>query len=185
MLRLCVLAAALTASGLTLAADASAAKKDLVKKVLQLQQPGIEGVGNVVAGQTAQQMLQAASQQAGRVPADKREQVGKEIQEEVRKFYEETAPILRAMALKQAPGTVGVALEEKLSEDELKALIAWLESPVSKKYQQLSAEVQPQLTQKVVAESRASVEPKLKALDQSIAKKLGLPPADAAASKKK
>jgi hypothetical protein len=45
--------------------------------------------------------------------------------------------------------------------------------------------VQPQLTQKVVAESRASVEPKLKALDQSIAKKLGLPPADAAASKKK
>lgn len=185
MLRLCVLAALLAATGLTQAADASAAKKELVKKVLKLQQPGIEGVGSMVAGQTAQQMLQAASQQAGRVPADRREQVGKEIQEEVRKFYEETAPLLRATAVKQAPATVGAALEEKLSEDELKALIAWLESPVSKKYQQLSVEVQPQLTQKVVAESRSSVEPKLRALDQSIAKKLGLPPAEAASAKQK
>ncbi len=184
MKRLCVLAALMVAGGLVHAADATAAKKDLVKKVLQLQQPGIEGLGNVVAGQTAQQILQAAGRQAGRVPADKREQVGKEIQEEVRKFYDSIAPTLRSTAVKEAPGTLGSALETKLSEEELKAVIAWLESPVSRKYQQLSSEAQPALTQKIITESRATVEPKLKALDQSISKKLGLPPAEDAAKKK-
>lgn len=183
MLRICVLAVALAASGLTHAADASAAKKELVKKALQLQQPGIEGVGSLVAGQTAQQMLQAAGQQAGRVPAEQREKVGKDIQEDVRKFYDEVLPTLRAAAVKQAPATLGASLEEKLSEDELKTLIAWLESPVSKKYQQISAEAQPALAQKVVADTKPTVEPKLKALHESIAKKLGLPPVDAAKKK--
>lgn len=183
MLRICVLAVALAASGLTHAADASAAKKELVKKALQLQQPGIEGVGNMLAMQPAQQMLQAAGQQAGRIPADQREKVGKEIQEEARKFYEDVAPALRAAAVKQAPATLGAALEDKLSEDELKTLVAWLESPVSKKYQQLSGEAQSALVQKVVTETKPTVEPKLKALNESIAKKLGLPPADAAKKK--
>jgi gas vesicle protein len=184
MKRWTVLAALLVAGGLVQAAEATAAKKDLVKKVLQVQQPGIEGLGNAVAGQTSQQILLAASRQAGRVPADQREQVGKAIQEDVRKFYDDVAPALRATAVKQAPGTLGAALEDKLSEDELKALIAWLESPVSRKYQQLSSEAQPALTQKIISESRSTVEPKLKALDQSISKKLGLPPAEDAAKKK-
>ncbi len=38
-------------------------------------------------------------------------------------------PIVRERAIKLAPATIGVALETKMSEDELKQVLAWLESP--------------------------------------------------------
>jgi hypothetical protein len=153
-------------------AASSPAKKELVQKVLTLQQSGIEAIGNQLASQAASQRMQAAGQALGRVPAEKRDAVAKELQAEVRKFYDEVAPLLRDRAVKLAPSTVGTALEEKFSEDELKSLVAWLESPVSRKYQQLASEMQQSLTQKVVADSRAQVEPKLKALDQVLSSRL-------------
>ena len=151
---------------------ASPAKKDLVQKVLTLQQAGIEGIGSALANQTASQVLQVAGQAMAQVPADKREALGAELQAEVKKFFDDVAPILRASAVKNAPSTIGAALEEKFSEDELKVLIGWLESPVSKKYQQVSAELQQTLGQKLVAETRPQVEPKLKALEGVMGSKL-------------
>ncbi|MBI5259996.1 MAG: DUF2059 domain-containing protein [Burkholderiales bacterium] len=164
------------ATGLCAAQGApSQAKKDLVQRVLTLQHGALEGVGNTLAGETANRTLQAAAQAMGRVPADKREAVGNEVKAEVRKFYEEIAPILRDRAVKAAPSTIGTALEEKFSEDELKVLSAWLESPVSKKFQQLAGEMQQTLVQRTIADSRSAIEPKLKALEQTLSKKMGLP----------
>lgn len=154
------------------AVASSPAKKELVKKALQLQQAGIESVGVAMANQAAGQLLQIATPAITRLPEDKRQGVATELQAEVRKFQGEVTPILRASATKWAPSTLGTALEEKLTEDELKTLIAWLESPVSRKYQQLSGGAQQALTQKVVAETRPQVEPKLKALEQAMMAKL-------------
>ncbi len=154
------------------AVASSPAKKELVKKALQLQQAGIEGVGAAMASQAAGQLLQIATPAITRLPEDKRQGVATELQAEVRKFQGEVTPILRASAMKWAPSTLGTALEEKLTEDELKTLIAWLESPVSRKYQQLSGGAQQALTQKIVAETRPQVEPKLKALEQTMMAKL-------------
>ena len=151
---------------------ASPAKKELVQKVLTLQQTGIEGIGTALANQTANQVLQVAGQAMARVPPEKREALGAELQAEVRKFFDDVAPLLRSSAVKNAPGTIGTAMEEKFSEDELKVLVAWLESPVSKKYQTMSAELQQGLGQKLVAESRPQIEPKLKALEQVLTSKL-------------
>lgn len=151
---------------------ASPAKKELVQKVLTLQQGGIESVATGLANQTANQVLQVAGQAMAQVPADKREALASELQAEVRKFFDDVAPILRASAVKNAPSTIGTTLEEKFSEDELKVLVGWFESPVSKKYQQLSAELQQALGQKLIAESRPQIEPKLKALEQVLSSKL-------------
>jgi len=150
----------------------SPAKKELVKKALQLQQAGIESVGVAMANQTAGQLLQIVTPAITRLPQEKRRDVATELQAEVRKFQGEVTPILRASATKWAPSTLGTALEEKMTEDELKTLIAWLESPVSRKYQQLSAEAQQALTQKIVTETRPQIEPKLKALEQAMMAKL-------------
>jgi hypothetical protein len=154
------------------ATAASPAKKELVQKALTLQQQGIEGIGAALANQTANQVLQVAAQAMPRVPADKREALGAELQAEVKKFFDDIAPILRAAATKNAPGTIGAGMEEKFSEDELKVLIAWLESPVSRKYQQVSGELTQALTQKLVAETRTQIEPKLKSLEQVMGNKL-------------
>jgi uncharacterized protein len=181
MFKTCCAAAVLAAASLTttaaLAQAASPAKKELAAKALQLQQTGIEGIGTQLAMQTAQQVLAAAGQALQRSPADKREAQAADIQADVKKFYEEIEPTLKANAAKLGPSTFGAALEEKLSEDELKTLIAWLESPVSRKYQRMTVESQQALAQKLVADSRPAIDPKLKALEQTIAKRLGMPPA--------
>lgn len=163
-------ALALSLAGLS--SQALADKKDLVNKVLQLQQPGIEALGNTLATNTANQVLQAAARTLGQVPADKREAVAKELQTEARKFYEDVSPTLRSTAVKLAPGTLGATLEEKFTEDELKTLVAWLESPVSKKFQQATGELLQGLAQKLVTESRGQVDPKLKAYENALRKKL-------------
>ena len=104
-------------------------KKELVAKLLQVQQPGIDNIGRALAGQPSQRALQAAGQAMERVPVDKREAVGKEIQADVKKFYDEIEPMLRKRAAELAPATLAPVYEEKFSEDELKAIIAWIESP--------------------------------------------------------
>ena len=129
-------------------------------------------IGTSLANQTANQVLQVAGQALARVPEDKRQAVAGDMQAEVKKFFDDTAPLLRAAAVKNAPSTVGAALEEKFSEDELKTLIAWLDSPVSRKFQQLSGEMQQSLGQKLIAETRPQIEPKLKALEQVLGAKL-------------
>ena len=160
---------------------ASPAKKELVQKLLALQQPGIEVAARGIVERPAAVMLQ----EAGRVlqtqiPADKREPIGTTIEADAKKYVEETYPPVRERALKLAPTTLGPALEEKFTEDELKQLIAWFESPVNKKFQQASGEMQSAFMQKLVAEARPVIEPKLQSLEQKVRAALGAPTAPAA-----
>lgn len=156
---------------------ASKAKKELVAKVLQLQRPGIEGAARVLAEQPAAQMMQRAGLVIqNNVPADKREAVAREIQADAKKYADEAVPILAERAVKLAPTTIGPILEEKFSEAELKQLIGILESPVNRKFQSLGGEMQRALSDKLVADSRGIIEPKLRALEQSMAQRLNVPP---------
>ncbi len=167
------------ALGLPAAAQAQAAsspaKKELVNKVLQLQQPAIEALARNLAEQPAAAIAQQAGQIIRtRVPADKREAVGAAVQADVNKYVEEAVPLARASAIKLAPSTVGAVMEEKLTEDELKQVIAILESPAFAKFRRLEPELQSALLNKLVAETRPAVEPKIRALDLSVARRLGI-----------
>ena len=150
-------------------AQTTPAKKELVAKLLQLQQPGIENVARGLVEQVAGRMMQDAGRVLQtQVPPEKREAIGKNIEASVRKYIDESTPLLRERAVKLAPSIIGAALEEKFTEDELKQLIAWNESPVNKKYQQALPEMQSGFLQKLVAEGRPVIEPKVQALEQSI-----------------
>ena len=161
------------------------AKKELVAKVLLLQQPAIEQAAQALAERPALQMLQQAGMALQQqVPADKREAVAKEIQAEAKKYADEAVPLVRERAIKLAPSTIGALLEEKFSEDELKQLIAIIESPVNRKFLQLGGEMQNALIDKLVAETQGVVEPKVRALEQAIGKRLAqVAPAAAPAAK--
>ena len=163
-------------TGATLAHAQTPTKKELAQKLVQLQQPAIDGLARGLVEQPAAQMMQAAGNVLQtQVPADKREAIGKNVEAEVRKFVEESLPLVRERATKIAPAALGAALEEKFSEDELKQLIAWLESPVNKKYQQLGPEMQNGFVQKLVADTRPVVEVRLKALEEKVRVALGVP----------
>ena len=161
-------------------ASASPAKKELVQKLLVLQQPGIEGMARNMVEQPALRMLQAAGQVLQQVPAEKREATGKAIETDIKKYVDDATPIVRDRAVKLAPSTIGATLEEKFSEDELRQLIAWLESPVNKKYAQLGPDMQSNFTQKLVADARPMIEPRLQALDAKVRASLGVPAASSA-----
>ena len=94
--------------------------------------------------------------------------MAKQLEASAKKYIDEAVPLVRDRAAKVAPSTIGASLEERFTEDELKALIAWLESPVCKKYQQVGPEIQRGFMQKLVADARPGIEPKLKALDESV-----------------
>ena len=158
------------------AAPASPLKKELVQKLLALQQPGIELAARGLVERPAAQMLQ----EAGRVlqtqiPPEKREAIGKTIEADAKRYVDEALPLVRERALKVAPTTLGTALEEKFSKDELKQLIARFESPVNKKFQAASGEMQSAFMQKLVAEARPLLEPKLQTLEQKVRAALGAP----------
>jgi len=169
--------------GASLAFGAAAqTKKELATKLLQLQQSGVEQVGRNMAGQIAQRVLAVSGQALGRLPADKREATGREIQADVKKFYDELEPVLRKRATELAPSVATAVYEERFSEEELKQVIAWLELPVSRKFSQVDAELGNALVQKIAAETKPTVDTRLAALEQSIAKKLGLKPGSAASA---
>ncbi len=64
----------------------------------------------------------------------------------------------------------------------MKQAIAWLESPVSKKLQQVDGEFGNVLAQKVMDEMRPTIEAKRKILEASLDKRLGAPTPAAAGS---
>lgn len=163
-------------------APSSPAKKELVAKALVLQQPIFESMARDIATRPAIQMGQAAGNALQSVPQDKREAMGKSIDADIRKYIDEAYPALRDRAVKLAPTVVGPILEEKMSEDELRQLVTWLDSPAAKKYQAIGGELQQTLGQKLVAEAGPLLTPKVQALEQKVRADLGMPPVDAGAS---
>jgi hypothetical protein len=163
-------------------APVSAAKKELVSKVIALQAPILEAMSREMIMRPVMQMGQAAGQALQNVPQDKRENAAKTIDADIRKFVDEAVPLLRERANKVAPATLGPILEEKMSEDELKQLVAWLDSAAAKKYQQIGGDLQQAMSQKLLAEAGPLLTPKLQALEQKVRVTLGVPPPSGAAS---
>jgi uncharacterized protein len=165
------------------AVQSSPAKKELVAKILVLQQPAVEGIATMLAQQPAAQMMQSANLALQtRVPPEKRDAIAKEIQADVKKYVDEAVPLLRERAVKLAPSTVGALLEERFTEDELKQLVVIMESPVNRKYGQMNNDLQKALSEKLVSETRGVIEPKVRVLEESIYTRFGTEPAAGAAS---
>jgi len=186
MFKAFLIAAALAATTLAQAQTAAAGnKKELTARLLLLVQPAVEGMAQQLARQPALQIQQGAGAALQRIPAERREAVARDIEADLRKYVDEAGPVVRERALKLAPSTIGPLLEDRFTEDELRQIIALLESPVNRKFQQFFPEMQRALADKLIPEVRTEVEAKARALEQSVAKRLGLTPPAAASGPKK
>jgi uncharacterized protein len=164
------------------ATPASPAKKELIGRVLKLQQGGIERLATALTEEPAVVLGGQASEViAARVPKERQEAVAKEIQGEVQKYLKDTVPQVRKSAQQLAPATIGPVLEARFSEDELRQVVTLLESPAYAKYQQLSIEMQQALQAKLVADTRSTVEPRVQALEKAIGERLKAATSEAAA----
>lgn len=155
-------------------AESSAAKKELIARILKLQQPAIEALTISVLSRPVNELAAKAAPQLGRVPEAKREAVAKQIDTDLRKFMEDNGPALVDKGKVLIPQTMGVALDEKFTEDELKQLVAWLESPVSKKFAEAAPDLQNIYTKKLVEDNGKLLDEKFNALQTNVAKQLGM-----------
>lgn len=147
------------------------AKQELVQRVLQLWQV------DILAQSMLQEPVTDAVGQAraviqGRVPTERRDATMRDVASEAKKFLEENGPVVRASAQKLIPSTVAPMLAEKFTEDELRQIIAMLESPVKKRFEELVPEMQKALGEKLAAESRPVIDPKLDDFRQRISARL-------------
>ncbi|MDE2367497.1 MAG: hypothetical protein KGN16_00880 [Burkholderiales bacterium] len=163
-------------------AKVSAAKKELVARVLKAQQPFLENMAAALVQQPAGQLMQGAGRVLQNMPADKREAAARDVEADARKYADEVTPLAKARAVKLAPSVIGPMLEERFSEDELRQIATILESPVFRRYQSIGGEIQQAMSAKLVADMRAELEPKFKAMEQAMSSHLGLPSPSAAAS---
>lgn len=149
--------------------SAHADKKAVVEKILNLQQSALEEMSRNVAEQPARQLAGGARQiliQA--IAEDKREATAKQVDAEIKKYLDAAVPVVRASVNKLSASVLSPIYEEKFTEDELKQLYAMLDSPVLKRYQSLSSEMTNALLEKVIADARPQVTPKLQAAESNI-----------------
>lgn len=181
MLKITVMLAALALAPLAqaqapAASQSSPAKKELVAKVLQLQQPGIEGMARAMVEQPARLLMQQAGGALQRMEPARRDALARDIEADVRKYVEDATPIVRDRAVKIAPSTIGALLEERFTEDELKQIITVLESPVNRKFQGMAGDMQKAIAEKLVADTRTDIEPLVRNLEQSVSRRLSAAP---------
>ncbi|XVJ70365.1 MAG: hypothetical protein HEQ39_12500 [Rhizobacter sp.] len=151
------------------ASKVSPAKKQLVEKILKLQQPNIELLARSMSEGSARQMAQQANVAIQRrVAPEKREALGKVMQADLDKFVADAVPAARQRAVALAPEVMGTDLEKNFNEAELKQIISILESPANAKFLELGARVGRSLQEKLAPD----INPKLQALDQTWTKRL-------------
>ncbi|QDZ26938.1 DUF2059 domain-containing protein [Noviherbaspirillum sp. UKPF54] len=149
----------------------SAAKLELAKRVAQLAHS--DSVAHaMLLRPVADAMQQANAVLQGRVAASKQDAALKDISADAKKFVDENSPIVQKSAEKFIPVTVVPLLAERFTEDELRQIIAMLESPLKKKYEALLPEMEKELGQKVASDVGPTIDPKLTDLKQRIGLRL-------------
>lgn len=146
-------------------------KKELVQKLLTLQQPSLDATARNLTENPARQLVAAAQPIIAQgVPADKREATARQVDAEIKKYIDGADPIVQASTRKLSQSVLSPLFEEKFSEDELRQLVTIIESPVLKKYQGLLPDFSKALVEKVIADARPLVDPKLQAAQDSVRK---------------
>ncbi|KIF80500.1 DUF2059 domain-containing protein [Noviherbaspirillum autotrophicum] len=152
-------------------AAASPAKLELAKRVAQLTHSDAIAQAMLLRP-VADAMQQSDAVLQGRVTADKQAAALKDIGAEAKKFVEENSPLVQKSAEKYIPLTVVPLLADRFTEDELRQIIAMLESPLKKKYEALLPEMEKALGQKVASDVGPTINPKLTDLKQRIGLRL-------------
>ena len=159
------------------AAQGSDAKRALAQKIAQIQHKAdSEAMTEQLTASAVQPLIASWSERLDEtVPPARQKDVRDKLDVELKKFAETSRKAIEGQTAKAADAALIPLLMEKLSEDEMKTVIAYLESPAAAKFQALGPEATTAWAKKVVEATRTPVENAAKAFDAAATKIVGAP----------
>jgi len=176
-LPLAILFAASFMASMPAAAQNNDAKRALAQKISQIQQKADSGtMAEQLTGSAVQPLIASWSERLDEsVPPARQKEVRDKLDVELKKFIETSRKAIEGQVAKAADAALVPMLMEKLSEDEMKTIIAYLESPAAAKFQALGPDATTAWAKKVVEATRAPVESAAKTFDAAASKIVGVP----------
>jgi hypothetical protein len=165
--------AATAASALAPAATPiDAEKQKLIDQVLALWHP--ENVMVVMVQRPAVEAMEKSriALQQARLPSDKIDKTLKDITVDVQKYVDASSPLTSNAAKKSLPTTAVPLLAQNFSTEELRQLVAMLQSPVKTKFEKLIPQVDQAIGKKVQDEVGPEVNKNIQALTEAVGTKL-------------
>lgn len=159
------------ASATTTSVPISPVKQEIIQRILKVWH--VEVLGQTMLQEpVAEAVNQASAMLRGRATPEKRDAAMKDITAEAKKFLDDSAPVVTGSAQTLIPTTVVPLLAERFTEDELRQILAMLESPVKRKFEALAPELQKTLGERIAADTKPTIDPKLQDLQQRIGLRL-------------
>ena len=160
-------------------AIAQDAKKALATKLAQMQAKSDgPALTNQLTADAMQLPLANWSQRLDEsVPPARQKDVRDKLDVELKKFADSTHKAIEAQVGKAAEAALVPLFMDKLSEDEMKTVIAYMESPAAIKFQSMSGDAGNAWAQKVIDATRPTVEAGIKSFDATASKIVGVPAA--------
>lgn len=158
------------------AAAQDAAKKELATRIVNLQKAqDMDALVAQLAGSANKVVVNTWLPKLDKLPAAKQKAAADQLDIELKKFNEENVRTIKAKNEKISLEVLVPAYAEKFSADELKQLVAFLESPVIKKYYAANPQLANQLAQKLVEATSADVDAHIRNFDLRAAQIVGMP----------
>ena len=150
-------------------AMAQDSKKVLATKLAQMQAKSDGAtMANQLTAEAVQLPLSTWSQRLDEsVPPARQKDVRDKLDVELKKFADNTHKAIDAQVSKAAESALVPLFMDKLSEDEMKTIIAYMESPASAKLQALGADATDAWAKRIIDSTRSQVEASAKTFESA------------------
>jgi hypothetical protein len=147
----------------------SDAKRALAVKLAQIQQKADSaGIAEQLTNSAVQPALMNWAQRLDQtVPPARQKEVREKLDVELKKFSDTMQKAIETQAAQSAEAALVPIFMDKLSEDEMKTVIAYLESPASAKYLSLGPDASNAWAQRVIDATKTTYESSAKAFDDA------------------
>ncbi|MBK7051598.1 MAG: DUF2059 domain-containing protein [Rhodoferax sp.] len=152
-------------------ASAPKTKQQLIQRLLELWH--VEAVGVTMLREPVDNALrQARAALQARTTPEKRDEALKDIEKYCQELLEKLMPKVLEKSKSLAQTTVAPLLSEKFTEEELRQVIAILESPALAKFEKMRPEMQKALGIKLGEDQGKEIKPQMEELQQRIGKRM-------------
>ena len=149
-------------------------KKELATRIVNLQKTqDMDALIAQLAGTANRAVVETWLPRLDNMPAARQKAVADQLDVELKKFNDDVVRLIKTRNERISLDVLVPAYSERFTADELKQLVAFLESPVIRKYYAANPHMANLLAQKLVDATRADVQARTKEFDTRAARIVG------------